>query len=257
MPDDTPQSSNTNRLCRRLTTVTALVTGVLVLLVVLAGPLSKSGVLHYGTALTILMVGAFASLITGLLATLALVCSFRSGEGRSRALSAGSLVASIAVATTLWIMATNAQRVPPIHDITTDIVDPPLFEAVLAVRAPDDNSADYAGINEVGRFQESAYPDIETVYLMEPVSSVFERAEAAARDMGWEIVAADEERGRIEATATTFWFGFKDDVVIRVEAAPGGATALDIRSASRVGKSDIGANAARIRAFLERMNDLS
>ena len=257
MPDDTQQPSNMNRLCSRFTTVTAIITGVLVLLVVLAGPMSKFGILHYGTALTILMVGAFASLITGLLATLALVCSFRSGGARARALSGGSLVASIAVAATLWVMASTAQSVPPIHDITTDIVDPPLFEAVLANRAPDDNSADYAGINAVGRFQESAYPDIETVYLMEPIPSVFERALTAARDMGWDIVAIDEDRGRIEATATTFWFGFKDDVVIRIEAAPSAATALDIRSASRVGKSDIGANAARIQAFLERMNELS
>ena len=68
--------------------------------------------------------------------------------------------------------------------------------------------------------------------------------------LGWEIVSVSENEGRIEATATTFWFGFKDDVVIRVREDSGG-TRIDLRSVSRVGGGDLGANAARIRAFID------
>ena len=82
-----------------------------------------------------------------------------------------------------------------------------------------------------------------------PPDRAFARAEAAARSLGWDIAAAVPAEGRIEATATTRWFGFKDDVVIRIAAAPGGSR-VDVRSVSRVGKSDLGANARRIRAFL-------
>jgi uncharacterized protein (DUF1499 family) len=77
----------------------------------------------------------------------------------------------------------------------------------------------------------------------------FDRAVAAAKAMGWDIVASDPAGGRIEATDTTFWFGFKDDVVVRVTPQPAGSR-VDVRSLSRVGGGDLGANAARIRAFL-------
>ena len=83
-------------------------------------------------------------------------------------------------------------------------------------------------------------------------ADAFKRALQAARDMGWEIVAADAAAGRIEATDTTFWFGFKDDVVIRVEA-DGAGSRVDLRSVSRVGVGDVGANAARIRAYLRTL----
>ena len=70
--------------------------------------------------------------------------------------------------------------------------------------------------------------------------------------MGWEIVASDPAQGRIEATATTFWFGFKDDIVVRL-AAEGTGSRVDVRSLSRIGSSDVGANAQRIRAYLEKV----
>ena len=82
-----------------------------------------------------------------------------------------------------------------------------------------------------------------------PPDRALARAEAAARALGWKIVAAAPGQGRLEATATTRWFGFKDDVVVRVTPASGGSR-VDIRSVSRVGKSDLGVNARRIRAFL-------
>jgi uncharacterized protein (DUF1499 family) len=70
--------------------------------------------------------------------------------------------------------------------------------------------------------------------------------------MGWQIVDANASEGRIEATDTTFWFGFKDDIVIRVAATSGGSR-IDVRSVSRVGRSDVGTNAKRIRCYLKRL----
>jgi uncharacterized protein (DUF1499 family) len=93
---------------------------------------------------------------------------------------------------------------------------------------------------------------IAAVALAVPPAQAFARARAAAQARGWEIVAADESAGRIEALATTRWFGFKDDIVIRVAAA-GGGSRIDMRSKSRVGRSDLGANAKRIQDFLTEM----
>ena len=100
--------------------------------------------------------------------------------------------------------------------------------------------------------QRRAYPDVQPLELAAPPAAVYDRALAAARDMGWELVKADPAAGRIEATATTVWFGFKDDVVVRVRASDAGSR-LDVRSKSRVGLSDVGANARRVRAFLKLM----
>jgi uncharacterized protein (DUF1499 family) len=90
------------------------------------------------------------------------------------------------------------------------------------------------------------------VILNLPYDQAFRRALDVARAMGWDIVAETPAEGRIEATATTFWFGFKDDIVIRITPADH-RSLLDIRSASRVGRSDAGSNAARIREYVRRL----
>jgi uncharacterized protein (DUF1499 family) len=97
-----------------------------------------------------------------------------------------------------------------------------------------------------------AYPDIEPLILTMPPETAFNRALGIARDRGWDIVGTDPHDGRIEATATTFWFGFRDDVVVRVSPAPGGSR-VDVRSVSRVGRGDAGTNANRVRLFLKEM----
>ena len=137
---------------------------------------------------------------------------------------------------------------PAIHDITTDTIQPPPFLAILPLRAGALNPADYGG-PDVAAKQQQAYPDIGPLLLNVPPGRAFDRALAAAKAMGWELVASDPAGGRIEATDTTFWFGFKDDVVVRVTPQPTGSR-VDVRSLSRVGGGDIGANAARVRAFL-------
>jgi hypothetical protein len=139
----------------------------------------------------------------------------------------------------------------PIHDITTDTDDPPQFVALYALRQKSFNGPEYAG-DKIARIQKAAYPDIAPRVLDEPSARAFERAHAAARAMGWHIAAAVPDEGRIEATATTPLLRFKDDVVIRVRPEGSGAR-IDVRSKSRLGRSDLGANAKRIRKYFQTL----
>ena len=140
---------------------------------------------------------------------------------------------------------------PYIHDITTDTEHPPLFVAILPLRVGAENPADYGG-PELARQQQAAYPDLKPGSVSSPPAAAFSRALQAAKDMGWKIVDSDPQSLRIEATDTTCWFGFKDDIVVRLTPSTTGSR-IDVRSVSRVGKSDLGANARRIRAYLARL----
>jgi uncharacterized protein (DUF1499 family) len=162
---------------------------------------------------------------------------------------AASLVALLAFAPPayLWI---QVNRLPHIHDVSTDTLDPPTFVALLAQRQNAPNGLAYTP--EVAAQQSQGYPDIVALQLKLPAGQAFAKAERAARDMGWEVQLADPAALRIEATATTLLFGFKDDVVVRIRAE-GEGSRVDVRSVSRVGGSDFGANAKRIRAFMERL----
>ncbi len=140
---------------------------------------------------------------------------------------------------------------PNIHDITTDPDDPPRFVAVLSARVDARNSAEYGG-PDVAAAQRRAYPDVVPLTIDAPVDVAFRRALSAARAMHWTIVAEVPDEGRIEATDTTALFGFKDDIVVRVRPA-GNGSRVDVRSVSRIGSSDVGTNARRIEAYLDRL----
>lgn len=146
-----------------------------------------------------------------------------------------------------------APELPLIHDITTDTQDPPEFVDVLPLRADAPNTAVYGGgenqtPESLAAEQRRGYPDIESQRFAESPDVVFARALDAAHALGWEIVAEVPAEGRIEATDTTFWFRFKDDIVVRIRP-DGNGTVLDARSVSRVGLSDTGTNAARLRRY--------
>jgi uncharacterized protein (DUF1499 family) len=143
-----------------------------------------------------------------------------------------------------------ARRVPPIHDISTDTDNPPRFVAALEARKGAQNSADYSAATAAQ--QKQGYPDLGPALIGVAPDVAFARALAAAQSMGWEILASVPAEGRIEAVDTSLLFGFKDDIVVRI-AANGAGSRVDVRSLSRVGRSDIGANARRIRAFLGKL----
>lgn len=145
----------------------------------------------------------------------------------------------------------KVQSLPYIHDITTDTANPPAFVALVDARKAAPNGLDYKGA-EIAEKQKQAYPDIVPMASQLPPAELFAKAEAAARAAGWDIAAADGQAGRIEATVTSLIYGFKDDMVIRITPAAGGSQ-LDMRSMSRMGLSDVGMNAKRIREFIARL----
>jgi hypothetical protein len=226
-----------------------LLSVIAVLLLLAAGPGTRFDLWDYRTGFQLMRWAAFAGLAAaGLASALLLLPRTR------RAGLAGLLVAlalGVGVAVVPWNALRQARALPPIHDITTDTERPPQFVAILPLRADAPNGAAYGG-PDVARAQIGAYPDLRTQRMDATRANAFGRALQAARGLGWEIVAADAAAGRIEATDTTFWFGFKDDVVIRLEA-DGAGSRVDVRSVSRVGVGDVGANAARIRAYLRAL----
>lgn len=206
----------------------------------------------WAAAFGALALGALLMFVALVTSGLGLLRSGGTAGAASRTATWLALVASLVVS----IISVNGMRSmggPPIHDISTDTVDPPAFVDVVPLRqaANAANPPQYAGAEDAA-MQAEAYPDIQTIVLDMPAAEAFARAEAAARAMGWDMVAVAPAEGRIEATASTSWIGFKDDVVIRVAAA-GNGSRIDVRSKSRVGKGDAGMNARRIREFRARL----
>jgi uncharacterized protein (DUF1499 family) len=228
---------------------TLIVAVVAALLLLGAGPGVRLGAWDFRTGFNLLRWGAYLGLAAALAALVQLAVPtlrpVRSGR-LILALGLGALAAGVP-----WYWRNRARSVPPIHDITTDTADPPAFVAVLPLRAGAPNPAEYGG-EEIAAAQQQAYPDVRPLILPLAPDAALTQALAAARRAGWEIVAADSAAGRIEATATSGWFGFKDDVVVRIQPADGGSR-IDVRSVSRVGKSDVGANAERIRSYLRSL----
>ena len=220
-----------------------------VLLLLLAGPGTRLGLWAYGTGFLLMRIAFFAGLGAAALGLVLLIIPKTRTAGAVPLVIA--LILGAGAAYVPWSGVKTARSLPFIHDITTDTVNPPAFVAILPLRADAPNPPEYLG-EEVAAQQREGYPDLKPLVLEQPVDATFTKALDVAKSMGWEVVAAEAADGRIEATDTTFWFGFKDDVVIRIEA-DGDGSRLDMRSKSRVGRSDVGANAARIRAFLEGM----
>jgi uncharacterized protein (DUF1499 family) len=220
-----------------------------VLLFAAAGLGTRLGLWEFRTGFTLLRWGGYLGLAGAILSVVALVVT-RPGKAGAALLLAAAVAGGVA-AWVPWRQMRQARLVPPIHDITTDLDDPPAFEAVLPLRTGAPNPAAYGG-PEVAAAQRAGYPDLAPLRLNVPPPEAYRRALAAARRMGWDIVAADSAAGRIEATATTPWFGFKDDMVVRVRDDGPGAR-VDVRSVSRVGRSDVGTNARRIREYLDRV----
>jgi uncharacterized protein (DUF1499 family) len=204
------------------------------------------------TAFTMFKWSAYGGIAAGVASLVGLIAVALGVAQGAVGFALAGLLVSLVVVGAPWTQMRRARSVPPIHDITTDTENPPAFVAVLPLRASAPNTADYGG-PEIAAQQRAAYPDIQPVHLAMPPAQAFQRALVAVRESGWHLVAADSAAGRIEATATTFWYGFKDDVVIRVIPSDRG-TRVDVRSESRVGRSDIGTNARRIREYLKKLS---
>jgi uncharacterized protein (DUF1499 family) len=221
-----------------------------------AGVGTRLGWWHFRSGFRILTWAAYGG-IAGTALSLGGAIIARPGCGRRGfPLAVAGMVLGASAFGVPWNWSRIAKQVPKIHDISTDTQDPPVFAAVRALQKDAPNPAEYGG-PEIADQQRAAYPDIRPIEVGVPPAQAHEYAFDTARRMGWQIVDANREEGRIEATATTRWFGFKDDIVIRIVPTAAQGSRLDIRSVSRVGKSDAGTNACRIRAFRKEFTNIS
>ena len=211
-----------------------------------AGPVYRLGA-SLATAYEIMRWAAYIGLAASLIAAGSTVFSYRGRRWMGTLVSVLALIVGLTAIAIPMSWQRRAQRLPSIHDITTDLENPPTFEAILAKRVDAPNRLDRTP--QLSLLQKEGYPDLAPVTLPTAPATAFDRALRVAQSRGWEIVTADKSSGRIEATDTTRWFGFTDDVVVRLTPW-GTATRVDVRSVSRHGLTDTGTNARRIRRFL-------
>jgi uncharacterized protein (DUF1499 family) len=218
----------------------------------LSGLGARWGWWHFTIGFMLLRWTAVVGLLAAVVSLAGVILSGRGTRRAGLAIALAGLLMGAIVAGIPWSWMRTAQQMPLIHDITTDMDNPPRFVSIMPLRKDAPNSPEYGGPG-IASQQLAAYPDIKPLVLQVPVKTAFERALRTARDMGWDIVDASENDGRIEAMDRTFWFGFTDDVVVRITPVQGGSK-INVRSVSRVGLSDVGTNAKRIRAFLRRIS---
>ena len=221
------------------------------LLVALPGPLYKYGVVDLGTAFTGFKFGVFAGIATLILLVLQILFKRKTVTFGSTIMAL--LLSTIAITIPLS-MLNKGKSVPPIHDISTDLVSPPEFVAIAPLRADAPNPVGYAGV-EVATQQRAAYPELQTLNYPQSKSELVEATKQAIDNSGWQLVNIDANQGIVEATDRTMWFGFKDDVIVRI-TDNGSKRLVDIRSKSRVGGSDLGKNAERIHGFIEELDSI-
>lgn len=223
------------------------------ILVLAPGPGYRFHAWSLGTAFSMIRWGAYCGAVAAILSLLGVIVLVATHTRRWRLFAiAGLIVGAVAIGVP-YAWSQHAGNVPPIHDITTNTSNPPQFQAVLALRTNARNSPVYGG-TAVAAQQHEAYPDIRPIILNVSPDKAFSAALAVVQQNGWKIAAQNPASGHIEATATTFWFGFKDDVAIRIRPQ-GQGSLVDVRSASRIGKSDIGKNAARVREFTHQLEE--
>jgi len=148
-----------------------------------------------------------------------------------------------------------ARSLPMIHNISTDVNDPPQFQKVIALRGDNSNPHEYNATTHA-ELQQAAYPEIKTLIVKDSPDLAYRKSMAVAVILGWEIVNKDSNKRLVEATQTTSLWQFKDDVIIRIQATGEQQSKIDLRSVSRVGRSDLGANAKRIQRFFEAYKGL-
>ena len=238
--------------------------GVISVILLLSAPIGYK----YGPSLWMSSLGTvmLALLVAVLVVIISLVMLFYVNKHhmlRDRKLLYIGLAASILPMVMVVPNILKGTSVPVIHDITTDTSSPPVFYTLVNQRlvgAKEEaivNDLTYgAGFDSpaiLAKLQLEAYPDIQTLELESDVVSVVALATKVLEERGMEVVNIDAELGIVEAIATTFWFGFKDDVVVRIRPTRSGSK-VDVRSVSRLGQSDLGANAARIRGILAALS---
>lgn len=224
---------------------------VAAMMVVVAGPIYKFGLFDLSVSFALLKYGLYVAVGAVLLLVIQVIFKRQTITVLSVVISVVCVVVALGIP---MAMRNKASSVPPIHDITTDVNNPPQFTATAPLRKDAPNPVTYQG-EEISKQQLTAYPDLKSVTIDADIQTVYQAAEQVITDLGWQRVPGALPN-MLEATDSTFWFGFKDDVVIRLTEQEGG-TVVDVRSKSRVGLSDLGVNAARIQTFLDALKQLT
>jgi uncharacterized protein (DUF1499 family) len=221
-----------------------LAAAVLLPLMLVGAPLAtRFGFIDYQIGLLLTAIAVLLAALV-LLLTLLLMCWRRFRVEMPRLLAIAALAAvPVAVGASILIPSAN---LPHIHDISTDVNDPPEFMAAKAVRGESSNPLQRDAAIDAA--QRTAYPQLAAIRTDAAPREAFNRAFATAKTLGWDVYFSSADRGVMEASETTFWFGFVDDIVIRV-VPDGTGSRIDLRSVSRVGEGDLGANAKRIERF--------
>jgi len=238
------------RLGSRLVVIGLLVALASAVAMVFSGIGYRLDLYHFRVGFTILRWAFWFALAGAVLS----VAGFAFARDRSRgtivAAVIGTVVGIIAVYVP-WTWKQTLDSLPYIHDISTDTANPPEFVAAAKLRKPGEHPVIYDG-QEVADLQRKAYPDLASLVTSAPAEKVFDAAKAAIASMGMRLEDSDLAQGRIEATQTSLLYGFTDDMVVRIATGADG-TKVDVRSKSRVGRSDLGQNAKRIRVFLQKL----
>ena len=224
--------------------------GLGLLLLAASGPIYRTGLIALPSAFALLRWAAYLGIGGMAAALIAGAAAYFRGGRKTQGLAGLAFVVGLVALAIPYSWQRSARNLPPIHDVTTDLDNPPAFDAVVPLRANAVNSLERSP--ELTRLQRAGYPDLAPMTVPIPRKQAFDKALAVAQAQGWQIVTADKSSGRIEATDTTRSFGFKDDIVVRLTAW-GSGTRVDVRSVSRIGRSDVGTNASRIRRYLDRL----
>ncbi|MDR2549682.1 MAG: DUF1499 domain-containing protein [Desulfobulbus sp.] len=221
---------------------------VLWLVLALAGPLGfRASLLGWRPALMLVAVGLGGLVLTGFISLVALFWLLRSGRPGGPAICLPAAGIGLVALIGLLLVGLRGAQAPPIHDITTDPGNPPLFAAAAQLRGEGDNLIAYPG-EAVAGVQRKAYPDLVPIEVALAPAEAFARCLGVAERLGWTIVGQNRDQGMIEAIDRTLVFGFTDDIAIRIVAS-GDGSRIDLRSASRAGVGDFGTNAKRICSF--------
>ncbi len=219
---------------------------IILLIVLPVAPLGvRLGLWHHSIGLALCTLALLGSFLIQIIHSIWLLR--KPPQATKRLLRKTSLVALPPLLVAAAIIREAGDK-PMIHDISTDTESPPEFAALLAERRPEHNSLTISA--EVLSQQRRAYPQLQPLLSTLPPEQALLQAAATAEQLGWRLYQLDQQQGRLEATATTLWFGFVDDIVVRVRPHQQGSI-IDLRSASRVGQGDLGANAKRIEAFIK------
>lgn len=236
-----------------------LIMSILSIVILCVGPLAyKSGVLPLQPALLSLIVSLGMAVVTLISSLVLFVLIKDKGFNQNRKFLCIALLISLIPSLLVGTQLKKAASVPEIHDITTDTLNPPVFDNLVALRkgASNDLVYEYQGSAEkLAELQRAAYPDLRPLTSALSVNQAVERTVGILKEQGLEVINVDHVNGIVEATATSCWYGFKDDVVVRIQVTDQGSR-IDLRSVSRVGRSDVGANATRIRSFSKKFKAL-